>query len=621
MCGIAGILHFDGRPVEPQSINRMSSMLEHRGRDSYGIVFGSAARPESAAVSKTTELALAHRRLSIIDLSPSSAQPMSYAGSKLWLTYNGEIYNYLEIRDELVAAGFEFRTRSDSEVILAAYAKWGKECVKRFNGMFAFALWDEHRQVLFCARDHIGIKPFYYVLTPKRFAFASESRPLADFTSASISEDGVRAYLLCMYVPGPWSMYEGIRKLPPATTMAIYADGRVETDTYWHIDRFGGQADGERQIENLIDKAVKRQLQSDVPVGALLSGGLDSGIITAFASRHINTLHTFSIGYEGLESDERENARSIAQKYGTIHHEYFVGVEDVRQSLDAVLEFMDEPIADTAALATSILSKMAASNGVKVLLSGTGGDEVFGGYLRHAQRTILRKVLSRLPGNMVAFLADLFLRKGSIPQARLKMLGLDMVINAGGCPALVAGSFSESGGFGAFAARMEEACFPKIPPGIPHTYKLMYFDLKVYLADELLMLMDKVAMAWTIEGRVPLLDIELVEAAYRLNADIHIRGERTKQLLRNIAKPHLGDAIANGRKLGFGGPMEYWVKNQRARMLEVINELSDLEMLKHFNIDAYVKRHDGGDPNGKSAVEIFRLYCLAKWYLRNVKKQ
>ncbi len=338
MCGIAGIIRFDGRPIDEAFIHGVAEGLAHRGRDSQGVLFGSAVISARGNISRTAEIALAHRRLSIIDLNQESAQPMSYADGGLWIVFNGEIYNYIELREELVHRGHHFRTRSDTEVILASYVEWGEECVKKFNGMFAFALWDEKGQKLFCARDHVGIKPFYFHCGNGFFAFASEAKPLAKGLGKALDSDGVLSYLLCMYVAGNKSMFEGVEKLPPATAMTIGADGVRRIWRYWSLEKFATAVltpDSDRELTRAIEDAVALQLRSDVPVGVLLSGGVDSTLITAIAAGKISSFHTFTIGYEGMAVDERAHAKNIARRYGTIHHEYLVKKAEVMERVVA----------------------------------------------------------------------------------------------------------------------------------------------------------------------------------------------------------------------------------------------------------------------------------------------
>lgn len=618
MCGIAGILRFDGEPINEGFISRMAEGLAHRGRDSQGIAFGSATLPERTALSRRAEIALAHRRLSIIDLSPEAAQPMGYGDSGLSIVYNGEIYNYRELRDELSSGGSRFTTRSDTEVILAAYAKWGENCVRHLNGMFAFALWDEKEQKLFCARDHVGIKPFYFHWNNDYFAFASEAVPLARVCGKGTDIEGTLSYLLCMYVAGNKSMFEGIEKLPPATAMTIRPDGSRKTWRYWTLERFEDRpytSDTDREMTDTIERAIGLQLRSDVPVGALLSGGVDSTLVTAMAARQSSQLHTFTVGYEGLKVDERAHAREIAERYGTIHHEYFITEKEVMPHLERSLGVSDAPIADTAMVASHILCGIAAGEGVKVLLGGTGGDEAFGGYLRYIERGLPARFLAASPPLLRRFAAAILFSADSPSGARVASREVNQIVRAGGCASLYARAAAPHGGLGRFLKTMVKDHFPALPGNARGIYGNMVFDMAVYLPDELLVLLDQMAMAWTIEGRVPLLDINVIEAACRLPRDVHVQGDRTKMLLRRIAIPFIGEKIAAQAKQGFGGPVEKWVNGHKKEMLEKLSAIKAIKGLEGLDITRYT------DSNGKTftdaeAQEVYRLYCLAVWHAR-----
>lgn len=617
MCGIAGIVRFDGRPVDEAFIRGVAEGLAHRGRDSQGVLFGSVHRND-AVISKTVEIALAHRRLSVIDLNQESAQPMSYAAGKLWIVFNGEIYNYIELREDLTQRGHQFRTRSDTEVILAAYGEWGEECVTKFNGMFAFALWDEKEQKLFCARDHVGIKPFYFHWNQSYFAFASEAMPLARVCGKGTDIEGTLSYLLCMYVAGNKSMFEDIEKLPPATAMTIRPDGSRKAWRYWTMERFGDRPftpDAEREMAETIERAVALQLRSDVPVGALLSGGVDSTLVTAMAARQSSRLHTFTVGYEGLKVDERAHAREIAERYGTIHHEYFITEKEVMPHLERSIGASDAPIADTAMVASHILCGIAAGEGVKVLLGGTGGDEVFGGYLRYLERGFAARLLASSPPS-VRRLASMFLCAPDNPiTARVASRQVNQIVRAGGCAALCARAAAPHGGFGRFIDVLLREHMPAFPAKSRGIYANMAFDMAVYLPDELLVLLDQMTMAWTIEGRVPLLDRNVIEAAFRFPQRVHVEGDRTKMLLRRLAIPYIGEKIAAQAKQGFGGPVEKWVNGHKGVMLEKLPAVKAIKGLEGLDISRYTDR------NGKifteaEAQEVYRLYCLAVWSAR-----
>ena len=399
MCGIVGKLEFDGRPVDICDVRHMVGLLAHRGRDGVGVAIGATPFDGNAAnCSVYPGIGLGHRRLSIIDLNTHSDQPMSYAHGQLWITYNGELYNHRDLRAQLSAKGYTFATQSDTEVLLAAYHCWGEHCLERFNGMFAFAIWDERARSLFCARDPVGIKPFYYLADSAAFTFASESRALAGMAGGRIDADALGAYLMSMYVPGTWSIFEGVQKLPPGTALTVHTDGRRRERRYWSLPAEApDRCVDEAELEASLQTAVTRQLCADVPVGAFLSGGVDSSTVVAMAAPKSDNFRTYSLAYEGHGTDETPYARRVAEAYGTDHREIFVRRTEVLGQIDVALAQCTEPIADTSLVANHILAQTAARDGVKVLLNGTGGDEVFAGYRRYLPGKLPRRLINAMP--------------------------------------------------------------------------------------------------------------------------------------------------------------------------------------------------------------------------------
>jgi asparagine synthase (glutamine-hydrolysing) len=616
MCGIAGILRFDGLPVVPSAIDGMLERLAHRGKDHSAVEIGSS-RSGGGRLSARTNIALGHRRLSIIDLSDAASQPMAYGDGSLWLVFNGEIYNYLELRQELAGRGCRFATNSDTEVILAAYAQWGAACVERFNGMFAFALWDDARQRLFCARDHLGVKPFFFVHDEKSFAFASESLALSAFHGNRISRLGAAAYLASSYCPGQTSIFEGVSKLLPAHCMMIESSGAVEIRRYWrprHVATDIETPETLARLEALLDAAVTRQLRSDVPVGALLSGGVDSGMVVALASRKVDGLHTYSAGFEGHPVDELPAAMAVAKKFGTFHRQCKVSDREAIAYLDRAIRGMSEPIADPAIIPSFILSEMAAADGVKVLLSGTGGDEVFGGYDRYVGgATWKRRLLSLAPEALRRMVGQLLPATSKLG-ARLRNARLDMIFNTAGSFGLGMGMMKNSAEITEFLTQLESA----IPATIDHPdallYKQMDLDLSAYLPDEIMFLFDQMTMTNTVEGRVPLVDVDLVEMSLRFPPESHVRDGRTKCLFRRIAEPYLGYEHVWRKKHGFSGPVPYWVNRHRPLFQRVAEGVVDIPGLEDFRFPPCLESAGAAELGPKEAFELFTLYSLVRWY-------
>lgn len=615
MCGIAGIIRFDGEAVDRDRLCATLTRLAHRGKDDSGIAFGSAHSIPGRTMSTRAEIALGHRRLSIIDLSPAAAQPMSFQDGRLWITFNGEIFNYIELREELRKNGLQFNTDSDTEVVLAAYRQWGEACVERLNGMFAFALWDDARRMLFCARDHLGVKPFYFCRTQGYFAFASESRALYEFHRNTLDQDGIGAYLLSLYVPASWSVFSGVSKLLPAHAMSVDSEGRTREWRYWSITACGDLNDSlklRRTLEEKLDNAIARQLRSDVPVGALLSGGVDSGMIVALAAQKQADIHTYSVGFEGQQVNELPAAAQVAATYRTRHHATTITDKDAIRLLDKSIACLTEPIADPAIIPTYVLSEMAASDGVKVLLSGAGGDEIFGGYSRYAAETTGRKLLRNTPRTLQSMLAALLPASTKLG-ARLRDPYLDMLIGTAGSFELC--SAMQERRTGTLVHRLAQAFPATFDEKVPGGYRQMGFDMNVYLPDELLFLLDQMTMAHTIEGRVPLIDVDVVETAFRFPFSAHVKAQRTKVLFREVATPYLGEEHVWRRKQGFAGPVPWWVNRNLPHFVAAARAVVDIpgmprhDLLARCGIDA--RR---GDLSDRDCHAVFILYCLSRWY-------
>ena len=624
MCGIAGIIRFDNKAIDIDKINAILDRLAHRGKDHCQVVMGSSqSRPDSRLSSKAS-VALGHRRLSIIDLSESASQPMAYDDGVLWLVFNGEIYNYIELRNELKKLGHIFKTRSDTEVILVAYKQWGDGCVERFNGMFAFALWDDVRQRLICARDHLGIKPFYYFQTPEFIAFASESKALQKFHGNKLEPDGVAAYLLSSYVPSKMSIFKGVAKLLPAHLMFIEPSGRVEQRRYWGINKTAGIEDtpsAREKLDGLLELAVRRQIRSDVPIGALLSGGVDSGMVVALASKHVEQLHTYSVGFEGHTVNELPAARAVADTYRTNHNQREVADKEAIRYLDIALKSLSEPIADPAIIPSYVLSEMAADDGIKVLLSGTGGDEIFGGYDRYAWgATLKRRIFSCIPAG-VRNLAGSTLPASSKLRARLTNASLDMMFTTAGSFELCAGLLEKPGKMGDFLLGLAGSMPSSLEDGGDLLYKQMGFDMSVYLPDEILFLFDQMTMANTIEGRVPLLDVDLIELSTLFPSASHVNSGKTKVLFREIAEHYLGHEHVWRKKHGFSGPVPLLVNRNLRLFLNIARSVTEIPGLEDFDIGKFVPQDEKKEANPKESFEIFTLYCLRRWYDAQMENQ
>jgi asparagine synthase (glutamine-hydrolysing) len=617
MCGIAGIIQFDNKPIDIDEMNAMLNKLAHRGKDHCQVVMGSSQPLPGLQLSSKANVALGHRRLSIIDLSEAASQPMKYDDGALWLIFNGEIYNYVELRDELIDRGHKFRTGSDTEVILVAYKQWGDECVEHLNGMFAFALWDEVRQRLFCARDHLGVKPFYFYQTSEFIAFASESKSLQRFHGNKLNPDGLASYLLSSYVASEFSIFKGVVKLLPAHIMTVEPSGRIEQKRYWRIKKVAEIEDvpsTRKRLEVLLEQAVRRQIRSDVPVGALLSGGVDSGMVVALASKQVDHLHTYSVGFEGHTVNELPAALAVAGNYRTNHHQREVADKEAIRYLDIALKNLSEPIADPAIIPSYVLSEMAAGDGVKVLLSGTGGDEIFGGYDRYVGgETLQRRLLSGIPES-IRKMAGRALPTSSKLGARLRNPSLDMMFTTAGSFTLFSSLLERQGKVGSFLTRLANSIPTSLEDRGHLLYKQMGFDMSVYLPDEILFLFDQMTMANTVEGRVPLLDLDLVEMAIQFPPTSHVNSGLTKVLFRDIAESYLGYEHTWRKKHGFSGPVPLWVNRNLKLFLDTARSVTDIPGLENFDITKYVNQNDKNEVDAIDSFALFTLYCLRRWY-------
>ena len=619
MCGIYGILRLDGGAIDPTQLDAMGRLIVHRG-------------PDDAGMHVDGPCAIGMRRLSIIDLT-GGHQPMSSADGQVWLVCNGEIYNFRELRRELEARGHRFTSHSDSEVVLYAYLEYGDSFVDRLNGMFGFALWDARHRRLLVGRDRLGIKPIYFAERSDRLAFASEAKALLELPGGERAVDpgAIASYLQLGYVPAPQSIFRGIRKLPPAT-MLIAENGRVEQRRYWHVptkvDRTIHEGEWAERIRESIERSVRMQMVSDVPLGAFLSGGIDSSAVVAFMARASRApVKTYSIGFEGSRADEYYNelpyARRIAQLFGTEHREIVVK-PDVVALLPRLLWHMDEPVSDTAFITTFLVSEFARRD-VTVILSGVGGDELFGGYRRYLGNHY-QAYFARLPS---------WLRSGAaalgekLPSDRHSPV-LNALRLAKGFLASTELSFEERYGtyvqvfspeaverllrVNGFDRHDAMASAFRIAQGDDDLNRMMVVDAETQLPDDLLLLTDKMSMATSLECRVPLLDHELVELAATIPEEIKIRNGRLKHAMKLALADVLPVDILERKKRGFGTPMGAWLKNGLKPMLHrLLDEATVHErgLFDHEQVSRLIRDHEANRVDGTD--QLLALMNLEIW--------
>jgi len=619
VCGIYGIFQLDGTPADPVLMPAMGRVIAHRGPDDEG---HHADGP----------CAIGMRRLSIIDLA-GGHQPLSNGDGSLWLVCNGEIYNFRELRRELIALGHRFKTASDSEVILHGYAQYGDKFIHRLNGMFGFALWDAHRRRLIICRDRLGIKPIYLYRDARRIAFASESKALLVLpgVSAEIDPAALHSYLNLGYVAAPQSIFRGIRKLPPAS-MLVVEGGCVEERRYWRvpaeIDRNPGEDESVERVRARLDEAVRMQMVSDVPIGAFLSGGIDSSAVVGFMAAHSDRpIRTYAIGFKGTAADDFYNelpyARRVADLFHTEHHEIVVR-PDVVALLPRLLWHMDEPLSDTAFITTYLVSQFARRD-VTVILSGVGGDELFGGYTRYLGNHY-QAYFDRLPGwarRAASALGERLPSDRHSPLLNLSRLAKGFLETAG-MP------FEERYRAYVQVFRVEEAqrllrsdsaAHPdSIAAAFGHASsgdalnRMLAVDAETQLPDDLLMLTDKMSMATSLECRVPLLDHELVELAASMPEEVKIRGGRLKHVLKEAVSGLLPRDILERRKRGFGTPMGAWLKQDLAPLVRGLLSESVVEDRALFHFPAVrelIESHEASRVDGTD--RLLALLNLEIW--------
>jgi len=557
MCGIFGLLGKDRERLASASVlEDMARAIVHRGPDGGGFHVDGA-------------FGMGMRRLSIIDLQTGD-QPLANEDGTVWVVFNGEIYNYRELRGELAARGHRFLTASDTEVIVHLYEEIGEACVERLRGMFALALWDAPRRTLLLARDRLGIKPLYYADTPKGLVFGSELKALlrSPWVARGVDGHAVRAYLSYGYVPDPLSILEGVAKLPPGHTLTMKEGRPAVCRRYWSPAAFfsgGGALRDEREaeaqlLERLTD-AVRSHLVSDVPLGAFLSGGVDSTTVVALMAQEMGApVKTFSIGFREAGYDERPWARQVAECFGTEHHELLVGPEDLGV-LDDVLAAVDEPFADPSSIPTYIVSRLAREH-VKVALSGDGGDELFAGYDRYLVDH--RRRLIGLAGD-AGLGAPLKLLSAALPAGtpgknyfyNLSLPRMERYLDAVSLfPARALGDLLETNSANGRGMPFDAAV--KEGRGLDPLSRLQHLDLLTYLPGDILTKLDRMSMAVSLEARVPLLDHPLVEFACGLPARLRLRGGETKLLLKRLLRGRVPEAVLTRPKQGFAVPLEAW---------------------------------------------------------------
>ncbi|MFC1825836.1 asparagine synthase (glutamine-hydrolyzing) [Thermodesulfobacteriota bacterium] len=626
MCGICGKLDFDGKYVEEALIDQMASTLAHRGPDDKGTYVNGS-------------VGLGHRRLSVIDLSDAAHQPMGNEDGTVWIVFNGEIYNFLDLKKALLKKGHLFRSNSDTEVILHLYEDQGPECVTKLRGMFAFAIWDNRKKSLFLARDRVGKKPLFYYLDDNCLIFASEIKAILQDDAVTRAPDysAIYHYLTYQCVPAPFSAFEGIKKLPPAHYL-ICRDGKVKLKRYWklpYLPKFSvrntfEKKELEREILDKLKEAVRIRLISDVPLGAFLSGGIDSSVVVAFMSELMNEpVKTFSIGFKEAAYDETEYARIISQKFNTDHTE-FVVKPDALDVLPALIWHYNEPFADSSAIPSYYVSKLAREH-VTVVLNGDGGDENFAGYGRYPSNEMALKLSKIIPPSFIKALLPLVLRfpHGSEPNNffwNLKRFLQEFTLS----PELRNGHWLShfttemkdeilADDFKTEIANIDsyELLFEKFRETDAEDFldKTLYADVMMYLPDDLLVKMDIASMANSLEARSPFLDHEFMEFVARIPSRFKLKFRTGKYILKSALSGLLPEKIIKRKKMGFGVPVDHWFRDELKDMAydTILSQKSiNRGYFKKNALQKILDEHVSGKWNWHN--HIWNLLMLELWH-------
>jgi len=620
MCGITGVYNFaTAQPVDESVIKRMCDAISHRGPDGEGLY-----------LDNVNGVALGHRRLSIIDLA-GGAQPMSTADGLLWLIFNGEIYNYKELRRELESAGHQFRTQSDTEIILYGYRQWGDEVLNRLNGMFAFALWDSVARRMLIARDHAGIKPFYYRITPRGgIVFGSEIKALEAFDQRSSEVDvtGLYAFMRLGYTPSPLTVFEGVRKLAAGTKLVVTPAG-TEYSRWWlfHPKPITPPPSFEEAAEQLLERysaAVERNLVSDVPVGLLLSGGLDSGLLLALMNKYGSGWKTFTVGFgEDFADDELEDAARVARALGSEHASVRITREHFEQHLSRVVSFLEEPVSSASIVPMYFVSERARQD-VKVALIGQGPDELLAGYRRHLgvyygkywrsmpapARAAIRAALEYIPGLTPLRRASYSL---DVPDRMKRYMNVLTLL----APEIVSGLFRREVVPADAESRILDS-WSELKPMMSDLDELNgfeFFEVRSILPDQLLVYGDKLSMAHSLEVRVPYLDPEVIQFAEQIPSSYKVRGRKGKAIHRRVCEKFLPQEVLRRRKKGFAANVvDDWFRSAiTGRMPELLRDPKSL-MFRYLDARAVgrlLDEHQRGQRNNYRL--LFSLVLFEEW--------
>lgn len=629
MCGICGISIKSGQPVQPNDIKKMCDVMTHRGPDDEGFYFA-------------RNIGLGMRRLKIIDLE-TGHQPIHNEDETIWVILNGEIYNFPELRRDLEKKGHHFYTKSDTEVIVHLYEENGSKSLEMLNGMFCFALWDSHKDLLLVARDRLGVKQIYYYEDDQRIVFGSEIKTILSqsWFDREIDYEALSDYFSLQYIPSPRTIYRKIRKLPPASFISIEG-GKGTISRYWSLE-YGQPRLSSKEAVDTIDRELQRsvslQMISDVPLGAYLSGGIDSSLLVAMMSKVSDLpVETFSIIWDSDSKafDERSYARIAAERYKTNHHEFLVKPE-IEEVIDKIIHAFDEPFADDSAIPNYYIARETKQY-VTVALSGLGGDEMSAGYERylgmkllHIYRMLPKKLCTDFLSKIIQGLPDS--KTGSLWMERMKRFvrisDLDFAesyfcISSKVEPNEKEGLFTPDARERIGSEYRSSACFHAFIDECMSSDELdrmLYVDMSTYMVDQLLVLSDRMSMAHSLELRVPYLDHILVEAFARVSPSMKLRGPVKKYLLKKVAERYFPKEFIYRKKMGFSSPIVLWLrKDLRNFMLHILNRKSieKTNIINHDTVHRYIGEHLSCRHNHD--MKLWSLMMFMLWYDAYIEK-
>lgn len=629
MCGIAGFTRFKSLDIQPESLlSQMGERLRHRGPDASGHYMN-------------PRVGLCHQRLSIIDVSDAGNQPMTSRSGRFVLIYNGEIYNFEQLRQHLVADGVDFKSHSDTEVLLALYEREGTACLNRLNGMFAFAVWDNLTHTLFLARDRLGKKPLYFYHKDGHFIFASEIKAIlsAPGIDTALRPDAMHDFFTYQYVPDPKSIYQHIHKLPPGHWMSV-DEHQIKQKQYWDVSFAQTKEmsidETAEKLHDLLDDSVRSRMISDVPLGAFLSGGIDSSAIVGLMARNSSQpVTTCSIGFDSKSLDETDQARELSEHFGTDHHEYIVK-ENITERLYEIATNFDEPFSDPSFVPTFFVSQLARRN-VVVALSGDGGDENFAGYSKYAIDRTENSLRSLFPALIRHALFPGTARLLSASSSTLASRGSSLLTSLSMEPDqafALSNSFFDAALWDAVILDNTRRSLGDYQPSVltkdlyaradtdDHLASLLYVDLKSYLPGDILVKVDRMSMMNSLETRAPLLDYRIVEFAASLASDLKLREKTGKFILKKSVEQLLPKNVLQRKKQGFSVPLAHWLRHELKDYAYAYLFSRRSGLSNYFNISALAtvwKSHQSCKRDYSS--ELWSLLMFELWWQRSYENQ